>query len=68
MAYDIRGGWDSFTGFNAPLYKTSVDTTNEFNVVRKKEANFTLQKHKQKCDYIINPMYKKYDKNLILLL
>lgn len=37
MAYDIRGGWDSFTGFNAPLYKTSVDTTNEFNVVRKKK-------------------------------
>ncbi|XP_061191471.1 chitinase-3-like protein 1 [Saccostrea echinata] len=32
MTYDLRGGWEKFTGFNAPLYKSSADTSNEFNV------------------------------------
>lgn len=32
MTYDLRGGWEKTTGFNAPLYKPSADPSNEYNV------------------------------------
>lgn len=33
MAYDLRGGWEKATGFNAALYKPSADPSDEYNVV-----------------------------------
>ncbi|XP_052685035.1 uncharacterized protein LOC128164955 [Crassostrea angulata] len=32
MAYDLRGGWEKATGFNAALYKPSADPSDEYNV------------------------------------
>lgn len=32
MAYDLRGGWEKTTGFNAALYRSSADSSDEYNV------------------------------------
>lgn len=32
MTYDLRGGWEKATGFNAALYKPSADPSDEYNV------------------------------------
>ncbi len=29
MTYDFRGGWESTTGHNAPLYKNDEETAND---------------------------------------
>ena len=36
MAYDLHGGWEMFTGHNAPLYKRSDEPESQatLNVVR----------------------------------